>query len=104
MWLPVTRRRVKPSPAPYLLAYEQLQLHAEHELDPRRTVAIEDSQWGLDSARGAGLRCVGVTNSYESDRLQHAELVTTGLGALTLPALHHLCATDPQAVERARHA
>ena len=33
-------------------------------LDPRRCVAIEDSRWGLESARGAGLRCVGVTNSY----------------------------------------
>lgn len=94
----------KPSPAPYLLAFEQLQLHTGRELDPRRCVAIEDSQWGLDSARGAGLRCVGVTNSYESGRLQGAELVATGLGTLTLPALHQLCASDPQAAGRAHHA
>jgi len=94
----------KPSPAPYLLAFERLRLHTGRDLDPRRSVAIEDSQWGLDSAREAGLRCVGVTNSYESSRLQGAELVATGLGTLTLPALHQLCATDPMATARAHHA
>ena len=93
----------KPSPAPYLLAFEQLQLHTGRDLDPRHCVAIEDSQWGLDSARGAGLRCVGLTNSYEANGLQGADLVVTGLNALTLPALNHVCATDPQAAEH-QHA
>jgi len=94
----------KPSPAPYLLAFEQLQLHTEHDLDPRRCVAIEDSQWGLDSARGAGLRCVGVTNSYEASALRGAELVVTGLDVLTLAALDYLCATDANAATHAHHA
>jgi beta-phosphoglucomutase len=94
----------KPSPAPYRLAFEQLQLHTETDLDPRRCVAIEDSQWGLDSAHGAGLRCVGVTNSYEAGALRGAELVVTGLDALTLAALDHLCATDPAPTEHAHHA
>ena len=55
-------------------------------------VAIEDSRWGLESARGAGLRCVGVTNSYPADELDGAELIVDGLGALTLAALDELCA------------
>jgi Na+/melibiose symporter-like transporter len=46
----------KPSPAPYQLAFDRLQASAGGRLDPRRCVAIEDSRWGLDSARGAGLR------------------------------------------------
>ena len=94
----------KPSPDPYRLAFEQLQLHTEADLDPRRTVAIEDSQWGLDSARGAGLRCVGVTNSYEASALRGAELVVAGLDALTLEALDDLCATDAEATTQAHHA
>jgi len=94
----------KPSPAPYLLAFEQLQLYTGRDLNPRRCVAIEDSQWGLDSARGAGLRCIGLTNSYEANSLQGAELVATGLDMLTLPALNHLCATDPQATNPVYHA
>jgi HAD superfamily hydrolase (TIGR01509 family) len=82
----------KPSPAPYLLAFERLRQKTGLDLDPQRCVAIEDSKWGLESARGAGLRCVGVTNSYGADELQPAELVVGGLNELTLPALDRLCA------------
>jgi beta-phosphoglucomutase-like phosphatase (HAD superfamily) len=53
-------------------------------------VAIEDSRWGLESAAGAGLRCVAVTNSYPANELTGAELVVDGLGALTLPMLDRL--------------
>ena len=83
----------KPSPAPYRLAFERLQDAASTPLDPRRCVAIEDSRWGLESARGAGLRCVGVTNSYPADELAGAELVVSGLNTLTLDALDRLCGT-----------
>ena len=81
----------KPSPAPYRLAFERLQEAMGATLDPRRCVAIEDSRWGLESARGAGLRCVGVTNSYPADELTGAELVVSSLQALTLDALDRLC-------------
>jgi beta-phosphoglucomutase len=82
----------KPSPAPYLLAFERLRRASGRQLDPRRSVAIEDSRWGLESARGAGLRCVGVTSSYPAAELEGAELVVEGLGALTLTTLDELCA------------
>jgi beta-phosphoglucomutase len=82
----------KPSPAPYLLAFERLRQISGRDLDPRRSVAIEDSRWGLESARGAGLRCVGVTNSYPAAELDGAELVVDGLHALTLATLDALCA------------
>jgi len=80
----------KPSPAPYLLAFERLQKRAAKQLDPQRCVAIEDSLWGLESARQAGLRCVGVTTSYTAVELPGAELVVEGLHALTLPMLDAL--------------
>lgn len=83
----------KPSPAPYRLAFERLRETTGTSLDPLRCVAIEDSRWGLESARGAGLRCVGVTNSYPADELTGAELVVSGLQALTIDALDRLCAT-----------
>ena len=85
----------KPSPGPYLLAFEQLQQRAADTLDPRRCVAIEDSVWGLESARQAGLRCVGVTTSYAADELRGAELVVEGLHALTLPMLDALVRRGP---------
>jgi beta-phosphoglucomutase len=83
----------KPSPAPYRLAFDHLQKRSSTFLDPRRTVAIEDSRWGLASAHGAGLRCVGVTTSYPADELPGAELTVAGLGDLTLEMLDHLCAS-----------
>ena len=80
----------KPSPAPYLLAFEQLQQASATALDRQRCVAIEDSVWGLESAREAGLRCVGVTTSYPAAELTGAELIVGGLSALTLPMLEEL--------------
>ena len=80
----------KPSPAPYVLAFERLQQASRKTLDRRRCVAIEDSVWGLESARGAGLRCVGVTTSYPAAELTGAELVVGGLSTLTLPMLEDL--------------
>jgi beta-phosphoglucomutase len=77
----------KPSPAPYRLAFDRLATVTGLDLDRRRCVAIEDSRWGLESAKGAGLRCVGVTTSYGADELVGAELVASGLDTLTLDAL-----------------
>jgi len=87
----------KPSPAPYRLAFARLCRHARRDLDPRRAVAIEDSRWGLESAQGAGLRCVGVTTSYPAEELPGAELVVHGLQDLTMPALDRLVATTRNA-------
>jgi HAD superfamily hydrolase (TIGR01509 family) len=84
----------KPSPAPYLLAFERLRQSTGCDLQARGCVAIEDSRWGLESARGAGLRCVGVTNSYPPAQLGDVELVVSGLDALTLEQLEELCSSD----------
>ena len=81
----------KPSPAPYLLAFEHLQGSGRGALDARRCVAIEDSRWGLESARDAGLRCVAVSTSYARDELSGAELIVGGLSQLTVSMLDQLC-------------
>lgn len=81
----------KPSPAPYRLAIELLRRECG-AIEPARCVAIEDSQWGLASARGAGLRCVGVTTSYRANELTGAELVVSGIAELTLARLDELVA------------
>ena len=83
----------KPSPEPYRLALERLRESSGRDIDARRAVAIEDSRWGLESAHGAGLRLVGVTNSYPAHELTGAELVVESLQSLTLPALDELCTT-----------
>ena len=84
----------KPSPEPYRLAFLRLRERSGVDLDPRRTVAIEDSRWGLASAQGAGLRCVGVTSSYPAHELQGAEMTVGGLADLDLAMLDDLCSKD----------
>jgi beta-phosphoglucomutase len=83
----------KPHPDPYQTAFARLRAHSETDLIAWKTVAIEDSRWGLISARDAGLRPVAVTNTYSEAELRaDAELVVPGLNALTLDALDALCA------------
>lgn len=98
----------KPAPDPYLRAVELLELDPSQNLEPRTTrhaprarnravscyVAVEDSRWGLDSARAAGLRCVAVAQTYRPEELDGADLVVPNLSALTLDALRDLCGRD----------
>jgi beta-phosphoglucomutase len=85
--------RSKPHPDPYQTAFARLRAHTGRDLITWRSVAIEDSRWGLVSAKGADLRCVAVTNTYAAaDLKDDAELVVEGLHTLTLDALDALCA------------
>ncbi len=72
----------KPAPDPYALAVKRLAAAAAIPLAPADCVAIEDSRWGLDSARAAGLRTIAVTHTYDEAALD-ADLVVTTLDALT---------------------
>ena len=90
--------RSKPHPDPYARAVELLRAGGRlpHDAPTSAIVAIEDSEWGLQSARGAGLRTIGVTTSYPADRLPSADLTVDGLAAITLPRLEALVAGRPQ--------
>jgi len=73
----------KPSPDPFVEAARRL------AIDPRATVAIEDSQWGLDSAQAAGCATIAVTNSYRRDVLT-AHLIVDSLDEVDIAALTSL--------------
>ena len=53
-------------------------------------VAIEDSKWGIQSAKAAGLACVAVTTSYPAAELTEADLIVPGVPSLTLADLDAL--------------
>lgn len=73
----------KPDPAPYLLAVQQLSATLPG-LVPAECVAIEDSRWGLVSARTAGLRTIGITQTYPASELEaSADIVIAHLDELT---------------------
>jgi beta-phosphoglucomutase len=77
--------RGKPAPDPYARATREL------GVDPSRAVAIEDSRWGLDSARAAGLRAVAITHSYPAHELApHADRLVASLDEISVGLLDEL--------------
>jgi len=82
----------KPAPDPYLRALALLRTATDGALAARHCVAIEDSRWGLESARAAGMRTVAVANTYEKSALADAaDLVIPSLEAMDLAVLARLC-------------
>jgi beta-phosphoglucomutase len=75
--------RSKPAPDPYLRVVDLLSEAMGSHLHASECVAIEDSRWGLESARAAGLHAVGITHTYPADALAGAEVVIDHLDRLT---------------------
>jgi HAD superfamily hydrolase (TIGR01509 family) len=76
----------KPAPDPYARAVSLLGAAIGAPLTSDECVAVEDSQWGLESARSAGLHTIAVTHTYPGHALT-ADLVIPGLDELTLAAV-----------------
>jgi beta-phosphoglucomutase len=70
-------RRSKPAPDPYRRAAEL------HGLVPAQCLAIEDSVWGIQSAKTAGLWCLAVPHTYPAAELSTADLIAPNLAAIT---------------------
>jgi beta-phosphoglucomutase len=85
--------RSKPAPDPYLRALELLRPHIQAAgLDPGGcVVAVEDSMWGIESALAAGLRCVGVAQTYAASRLGTAHVVVPTIADVTPETLRTAC-------------
>jgi broad specificity phosphatase PhoE/beta-phosphoglucomutase-like phosphatase (HAD superfamily) len=66
----------KPDPEPYRLALQKL------VLAPERAVAIENSPYGVRSARAAGLLTAGLTSTLPAEELVDAEMVIDSLERL----------------------
>jgi beta-phosphoglucomutase len=84
--------RSKPAPDPYLRVVELLAAKLG-SIEAADCVALEDSRWGLQSARAAGLRTVGVAQTYERSALAEADLVIETIDDIDLRALARLCSS-----------
>jgi len=81
----------KPAPDPYRRAVALLSTAAgDPALRAADCVAIEDSRWGIESARAAGLRPVGVTSNFDAGELSEADLVIRSLVDLDVARLQRL--------------
>ncbi|HET7219113.1 MAG TPA: HAD family phosphatase [Vicinamibacterales bacterium] len=77
-------RATKPAPDPYARAA------ALHGVAPAACLAIEDSRWGIESAKAAGLWCIGITHTYPVAELLDADAIITSLDELTMELIASL--------------
>jgi len=82
----------KPHPEGFLLALQKLNKTCHPPISANKCIVIEDSHWGLQAGKAAGMHTIAVTNSYDAEQLTIAEKIVTHLNKLTINDLQQLCA------------
>ncbi len=77
----IIKCRTKPAPDLFLYAAKML------DLLPERCVVIEDSPLGIDAAKAAGMRVVGLATTYTCNLLAHATTVVEKFSDIDLNSL-----------------
>jgi beta-phosphoglucomutase len=84
-------KKGKPSPEGLLLTLKKLNHGRQNIILANQCIVIEDSHWGLQAAKTAGMHTIAVTNSYDASELAMAEKIVTRLGELSINDLQNLC-------------
>jgi len=78
----------KPDPEGYRLSLARVnQARAAEPIAPDECLVIEDSTWGIQAAKAAGMYCLAVTSSYPAEQLTNADLVVRDLCSVDLDCL-----------------
>ena len=85
-------KKGKPHPEGFLLALQKLNKTCRPPIAANECIVIEDSHWGLQAGKAAGMHTVAVTNSYDAGQLTIAEKIVAHLNDLTINDLQQLCA------------
>lgn len=83
--------RGKPYPDGFLVTLERLNEKLDKPVKANQCIVIEDSRWGLEGARQAGMHTVAVTNSYDAEQLSTADKIVETLSELDIDALEQIC-------------
>jgi beta-phosphoglucomutase len=85
-------KKGKPHPEGFSLCLIKLNKNSRPPIAAAECIVIEDSHWGLQAGKAAGMHTIAVTNSYDAEQLSLAEKIVSRLNELTMDDLHHLCA------------
>jgi beta-phosphoglucomutase len=85
-------KKGKPHPEGFLLSLQKLNKKCHPHIAAGECIVIEDSHWGLQAGKAAGMHTIAVTNSYEAGQLSMAEKIVFRLNELTINDLQILCA------------
>jgi HAD superfamily hydrolase (TIGR01509 family) len=78
----------KPDPELFLLAAAGI------SIEPANCVVIEDAPNGIQAAKAAGAKCIAVTNSADTAKLQQADLICDSLEQIDLETIMTLINKD----------
>jgi len=81
-------KKGKPDPEGFILALKLLNKKSASPIKPPDCIVIEDSRWGLEAAKNAGMHPIAVTNTYSADQLKPADKIVENLSELTLQDLN----------------
>ena len=84
-------KKGKPDPEGFLLTLERLNANRENPINSNQCIAIEDSHWGLEAAKAAGMHTIAVTNSYDAEQLSMADKIVEKLNELSIDDLQQIC-------------
>lgn len=82
--------KCKPNPEVYNKVLDSLNTANTAKRDlimASECIVIEDSIYGIEAAKKAGMRCIAVTNTYHSSDLSGADVVVERLDSLSLDML-----------------
>lgn len=74
----------KPNPDMFLKAAEKL------GLTPEECIVIEDAPNGIQAAKNAGMKCIGITTTHKKEELKEADKVINFFDELTVESLKKL--------------
>ncbi len=82
----------KPDPEGYLMALKKLNESMDGEgITPAECLVVEDSMWGLEAAKAAGMKKLGVTTTYTKEKLQPlSEMVVESYNSLDIDHIRSL--------------
>jgi beta-phosphoglucomutase len=84
-------KKGKPDPEGFLLSLQRLNESRENPITANQCIVIEDSHWGLEAAKAAGMHTIAVTNSYDAEQLRMAEKIVDRLNELGMNDLQQFC-------------
>ncbi|HYA41010.1 MAG TPA: HAD family phosphatase [Syntrophobacteraceae bacterium] len=73
--------RSKPHPDIFLFAAARL------GSNPPNCLVIEDAPYGIEAAKRAGMKCIGLATTYEPDKLQGADRIVSHYSEIDLASL-----------------
>jgi len=84
-------KRGKPHPDSFQLTLKKLNHGRTKLIEAGECIVIEDSHWGLQGAKSAGMHTIAVTNSYDAEQLSMADKIVNNLKELNMGELERLC-------------